>query len=99
MAVSILPLLATSLLNLGQHTVKLELGGAFIFWIIPRVEKIISKPGMPRALLITLATKNRHLQILDHTLAPLHLEEDISGPCTFSASLLLLLLHVVFSFQ
>ena len=38
---------------------------------------------MPRAPLTTLATKNLRLQILDHTLAPLLLEEDISGSCTF----------------
>ena len=37
---------------------------------------------MLRALLTTLATKNLRLQILDHTLAPLPLEEDISGSCT-----------------
>lgn len=59
MAVSILPLLGTSLPNPGPPTAKPE-------------------PGMPRALLTTLATKNRRLQILDHTRVPLHLEEDIS---------------------
>ena len=36
---------------------------------------------MPRAPLTTLATKNLRLQILDLTLAPLPLEEDISGSC------------------
>ena len=38
---------------------------------------------MLRALLTTLATKNLRLRILDHTLAPLPLEEDISGSSTF----------------
>ena len=80
MAVSILPLLGTSLPNQGPPTVKLEPGEAFILLI---VWKIVSKPGMPRALLTTLATKNRRLQILDHTRVPLHLEEDISGSYTF----------------
>ena len=80
MAVSILPLLGTSLPNQGLLTVKLEPGEAFILLI---VWKIVSKPGMPRALLTTLATKNRRLQILDHTRVPLHLEEDISGSYTF----------------
>ena len=77
MAVSILPLLGTSLPSRGPPTVKLEPGEAFILLIVLKI--IIRKPGMPRALLTTLATKNRRLQILDHTRVPLHLEEDISG--------------------
>ena len=80
MAVSILPLLGTSLPSQGPPTVKLEPGEAFILLI---VWKIVSKPGMPRALLTILAIKNRRLQILDHTRVPLHLEEDISGSYTF----------------
>ena len=52
-------------------------------YISDSLEIDIRKPGMPRALLTTLATKNRRLQILDHTRVPLHLEEDISGCYTF----------------
>ena len=81
MAVSILPLLGTSLPSQGPPTVKLEPGEAFILLIVWKIN--ICEPGMPRALLTTLATKNRRLQILDHTRVPLHLEEDISGSYTF----------------
>ena len=81
MVVSIPPLLGTSLLNQDLHTVKLEPGGAFDISDCFR-DFIKNESGMPRAPLTTLATKNLRLQILDHTLAPLPLEEDISGSCT-----------------